>query len=109
MERQLVKADLLCIGGGIAGLMAAIRASELDVKVVVADKANTKHSGDASTGCDHFQCYIPEIHGQDTKPVLDAFMDAPVTPHWPEFGQVWLEKSFEMVKLWESWGIHWLN
>ncbi len=29
MEEQRVETDVLCVGGGIAGLMAAIRASEL--------------------------------------------------------------------------------
>jgi succinate dehydrogenase/fumarate reductase flavoprotein subunit len=29
MKEEIVKADVLCIGGGIAGLMAAIRASDL--------------------------------------------------------------------------------
>jgi succinate dehydrogenase/fumarate reductase flavoprotein subunit len=35
---ELVEADVLCIGGGIAGLMAAIKAGELGAKVVVAEK-----------------------------------------------------------------------
>ena len=36
MKTERVEADVLCVGGGIAGLMAAIRASELGAKVVVA-------------------------------------------------------------------------
>ena len=65
MKEEIVETDVLCIGGGPAGLMAAIRASELGAKVVVADKANTVRSGSAATGCDHFAAYIPEVHGPD--------------------------------------------
>jgi succinate dehydrogenase/fumarate reductase flavoprotein subunit len=62
---KLVETDVLCIGGGIAGLMAAIRASELGARVVVAEKANVLHSGSGAVGNDHFMCYIPEMHGPD--------------------------------------------
>ena len=47
MEKIVEKTDVLCIGGGPAGLMAAIRASELGAKVIVADKSNTLYSGSA--------------------------------------------------------------
>ena len=33
MEEQLVECDVLCAGGGIAGMMAAIRAAELGANV----------------------------------------------------------------------------
>ena len=59
------ESDLLVIGGGIAGLMTAIRAAELGLKVIVADKSNVRYSGAGATGNDHFQCYIPEYHGDD--------------------------------------------
>lgn len=44
MEEELIKTDVLCVGGGIAGLMAAIRASELGAKVIVAEKGNAQYS-----------------------------------------------------------------
>jgi succinate dehydrogenase/fumarate reductase flavoprotein subunit len=34
-EDECIGSDVLCVGGGIAGLMAAIRASELGAKVVL--------------------------------------------------------------------------
>ena len=59
MEIERIQADVLCVGGGIGGLMAAIRASELGAKVVVAEKGNAIHSGKGGSGCDHYLCYIP--------------------------------------------------
>ena len=38
LQDELYESDIICVGGGIAGLMAAIRASELGAKVIVADK-----------------------------------------------------------------------
>jgi succinate dehydrogenase/fumarate reductase flavoprotein subunit len=105
IPHKRVSSDILCIGGGPSGLMAAIRASELGAKVVVADKGNTLHSGNGSGGNDHFECYIPEFHGTNTKAIIGEFLHAPVMSKRAEFGQPWLENSFEMVKLWESWGL----
>ena len=107
MNEETVRADVLCVGGGIAGLMAAIRASELGAKVVVADKANTVRSGSAGLGNDHFRCYIPEVHGPDMKPNLESLARSQVGGQMRQtsFMRTWMEKSFDIVKLWETWGI----
>ncbi len=73
LTERWIETDVLCIGGGIAGLMAAIRAAECGSKVVIAEKSNILYSGSGGTGNDHFQCYIPEIHGPDIEPVMDEF------------------------------------
>jgi succinate dehydrogenase/fumarate reductase flavoprotein subunit len=107
MQEQIIQTDVLCIGGGIAGLMAAIRASESGAKVVVAEKANTLRSGSAGLGNDHFRCYIPDIHGPDIKPNLESLARSQVGGAMRNmtFMRTWMEKSFDIVKLWESWGI----
>ena len=65
LERKTLEADVLVIGGGLAGCFAAIRASEMGASVIVAEKADTRRSGCASTGVDHCWTYVPEIHGPD--------------------------------------------
>ncbi len=109
MEKQTVKADVLCIGGGIAGLMAAIRASELGAKVVVADKSNTIHSGRAGAGNDHFLCYLPEVHGADIDAFIqEAILDTQMGEHLRKSKNTlatYLSSTAGIVKLWESWGI----
>ncbi len=62
LEQTTVNADVLIIGGGLAGSMAAIRARQMGASVVVAEKADTRRSGCAATGVDHCWTYIPEIH-----------------------------------------------
>ena len=60
--QDTICSDVLVVGGGIAGLMAAIAAADSGASVVIAEKANTLRSGAGATGNDHFVCYIPEIH-----------------------------------------------
>jgi len=106
MEETLIETDVLCVGGGIAGLMSAIRARELGVEVTLAEKANTLRSGSGATGCDHFRAYIPEFHGNDIDSVIEEVWHSQVG--WTrskEFIRTWMERSFDIVKLWDSWGI----
>lgn len=105
-----VQTDVLCVGGGIAGLMAAIRASELGVKVVVAEKGNALYSGSGGAGNDHFWCYLPEAHGSDLEAFLEECLKGPkmgvmLTGASLKVLRIYLEKSFDIVKLWDSWGI----
>lgn len=48
-----MECDVLCAGGGIAGLMATIRARELGARVIVAEKGNVKYSGCV------YECPVP--------------------------------------------------
>lgn len=70
-----VETDVLVIGGGLAGCMAAIKASEHGVKVTIADKCNTENSGCAGTGVDHIWAYIPPVHGEMGYTIEDLMED----------------------------------
>jgi succinate dehydrogenase/fumarate reductase flavoprotein subunit len=106
MNKRTLETDVLVVGGGIAGLMAAIRAKEMGAKVILVDKANTLRSGSAGTGCDHFRAYIPEFHGPDMDPVVEEVLHSQVGWTRPkEFVRTWMKRSFEIVQLWNSWGI----
>lgn len=106
MITERVEADVLCVGGGIAGMMAAIRAAELGARVVVAEKGNTVRSGAGGAGNDHFVCYIPEVHGPNIEPIVRSRLNLRggliVSARTV---RIWLERSFDIVKLWDSWGI----
>lgn len=79
IEVVTIDADVLVIGGGLAGCMAAIKASESDQKVVIAEKANTLASGCAGSGIDHMWSHIPEVHnpmGWTTDEMIDNHIKA---------------------------------
>lgn len=52
MKEKRIQTDVLCIGAGIAGLMAGIRAAEMGARVVLAEKGHAKHSGRGRGGND---------------------------------------------------------
>lgn len=106
-KEEVLKTDVLCVGGGIAGLMAAISARESGAKVIVAEKGNVLYGGRGRAGNDHFWCYIPEVHGSD----IDSFMAECLKGHKLKIIQsgtsrkvlrTFLQRSFEIVKLWDS-------
>ncbi len=105
-KKREIETDVLCIGGGIAGLMAAIRAAECGRRALVVEKANALYSGSGGMGNDHFMCYIPEVHGLDIEPMIDEFHRGQQGGlRDRSFIRTWLEHSHDIVKLWDSWGI----
>jgi len=57
-KEQEIDADVLVIGGGIAGCWAAIAAARQGLNVVLVEKADTIRSGAGGPGCDHW-CNAP--------------------------------------------------
>jgi succinate dehydrogenase/fumarate reductase flavoprotein subunit len=107
MREETIKTDVLCVGGGIAGLMGAIRAGEMGAKVVVAEKGNPLYSGCGRMGNDHFETWIPEVHGEDR----DAWIEELLRTAKGEIliGKDILRaqfmKAYDVVRLWDSYGI----
>jgi len=110
VKREVIEADVICVGGGIAGLMAAIRAAELGAKVVVAEKGNTLRSGAGASGNDHFFCYMPDVHGTDMNAAIAEWRATMVggkvaLKKGMAYVRTWFGMSLDIVKLWDSWGI----
>jgi succinate dehydrogenase/fumarate reductase flavoprotein subunit len=102
-----IECDVLVVGGGIGGLMAAISAAEQGAKVAIAEKSNTKRSGSGATGNDHFQCYIPEIHGDDMEPIVQEMNECLTGGYLDQnLTRLFLKESFDRVKDWDRWGIN---
>ena len=106
LEKEIMKSDFLIIGGGIAGLEAAITAASLGIQTIVAEKADTRRSGSGANGNDHFMCYIPECHGDNFDLVISEIRETMEGP-WQDLDMLrnMMRRSFELVKEWESYGI----
>lgn len=107
VRRDVVKTDVLIVGGGIAGMQAAIAAAETGVDVIVAEKADTRRSGCGATGNDHFICYIPDYHGDDFDEICREVTESLIGPQ-QDFNllRLMMSRSFELVQKWESYGIN---
>lgn len=106
METHLIKADLLIIGGGSAGCMAAIRALELkpDLKVVIFEKGDIKYSGSIARGMDALNIVAipgftsPELYLEAVRISCQGIVDAA-----PSY--VMASRSYELLKKLEGWGV----
>ena len=52
--KKVIDSEFVIVGGGIAGLSAAIAAGEAGVKATLLEKADTRRSGSGCGGNDHF-------------------------------------------------------
>ena len=63
----VLEADVLVVGGGLAGANAAIAAAERGARVVVMDKGKIERSGDIGGGVDHFLAFLNTDDTWDTR------------------------------------------
>lgn len=107
MQVSYMDTDVLIIGGGSAGSMAAIRLKELnrDQKVTIFEKANIKYSGSIPRGMDALN--IVAVPGVNTAEdyveaqniACDGVLDEP-----PSF--VMAQRSWDLMKELQSWGVY---
>ena len=71
MQEQSFEADLLIVGGGVAGLNAALSAAEKGASVIIMDKAVIERSGHTAGGIDHFGAFLNTDPEWDTR---DAYL-----------------------------------
>jgi succinate dehydrogenase/fumarate reductase flavoprotein subunit len=101
-----VKADVLIIGGGSAGAMAAIRAKEVDPsqRVVVFEKGHILYSGCIARGMDALNIVAvpgkttPELYVESNGMACEGIMDEPVNYRMAQ-------RSYPLMKKLESWGV----
>ncbi len=69
-----IEADVVIVGGGLAGLNSAIGAAEAGARVVVMDKAKIERSGAIAGGVDHCLAYLNQGEPWDTREVYLDFV-----------------------------------
>ncbi len=108
------RTEILVIGGGLSGCMAAINAADHGAKVAIMEKNNTERSGAAGTGNVHFWFYDPEIHKPRGWTVPDMIHDISTDGEYgktkgglmdQELLEIVAEGTKEAVNRLESWGI----
>ncbi|MGD8259152.1 MAG: FAD-binding protein [Desulfobacterales bacterium] len=105
-DYPIIDCDVLVIGGGSAGAMAAIRAKEIDPnqKVVVFEKGDIKYSGCIARGMDALNIVAvpglstPDLYVESNSMACDGIMDEPLNFRMAQ-------RSWEMLRKLESWDV----
>ena len=103
---RVVEADVLVIGGGSAGCIAAIKAKEANpgLRVVVMEKACLSRSGAIAMGMDALNVVAvpgvstPEEYVESMTIACEGVLNA-------DLCRVEAERSFEVLKELDSWGV----
>ena len=104
---KILDTDVLVVGGGIGGLMAAIAAGRKGARVTLLEKADTRRSGSGATGNDHFTSYYPKLHGKDIAPILKELLDSMLgLCQDTRLSVKMLECSIGIADMWHEWGIN---
>ena len=107
MDRRIdLNADILIIGGGSAGCLAAIRAKELnpDLEVVVFEKGDLKRSGSLAMGMDALNiAVVPGVDTAETYLESATVIAQGIMDQKPSY--VMAQRSFELMQKLESWGV----
>jgi succinate dehydrogenase/fumarate reductase flavoprotein subunit len=103
---EIIEVDVLVIGGGTAGPMAAVKAKEANPKlrVAVLEKANVKRSGCISMGMDGLNNAVipghatPEQYVKEITIANDGIVNQKTV-------MAYAERSFEMINQLDEWGV----
>ena len=105
-DYPVIDCDVLIVGGGSAGAMAAIRAKEMNPnqEVVVFEKGEIKYSGCIARGMDALNIVsipgltTPELYVESNSIACHGIMDEPANYRMAE-------RSYDLLKKLESWDV----
>ena len=103
---EILEVDILVIGGGTAGPMAAVRAKEMNpnLKVAVLEKANVKRSGCISMGMDGLNNAVipghatPEQYVKEITVANDGIVNQKTI-------MAYATRSYDMINKLDEWGV----
>src|SRR5690606_37810012 len=106
METKYLEYDIVVIGGGTAGPMAAIKAKQAnpDLKVLLIEKANVKRSGEISMGMDGLNNAVipgyatPEQYTKEITIANDGVVNQTAI-------YAYAQNSFKTIQQLDQWGI----
>ena len=103
LEMDVINTDVLVIGGGLGGCMAAIKAKEQGADVVLMEKAGLSRSGNAATGLHRIPLIDPEFNMSPEEFASRQFDYGEIINE--DLSYVFAKESYGIIKDLESYGI----
>jgi succinate dehydrogenase/fumarate reductase flavoprotein subunit len=105
LKEQQLDADVLVVGAGAGGMMAAITAADNGARVTLCEKGCARRSGGIPGGNDHFWCYIPGFHSPTYRThAIKDLMTGGITDE--DMIVDYVDSTYTALQKWESWGIN---
>lgn len=105
---NVIETDVLVIGGGLAGIFAAMKAREKGVDVTLVDKNYVSRSGATAFADGCFSIFNPEW-GHDLDFWMDHIRTSGEYMNNPEWTKISLKDSYDRYQDLVSWGIEFLK
>lgn len=99
-----IETDVLVIGGGLAGVLAALKAREMGVSVTLVDKGYVGKSGGAAFGAADLGVFNPEW-GHDLKTWMNFIVRVGEYINNQDWIEIVLKESYARYKDLVSWGV----
>jgi len=104
LKEEKIDVDVLVVGAGAGGMMAAISAADNGARVVLCEKGCARRSGGITGGNDHFACYIPGITSPAYREnIIKQRMGTGIADE-DEIIQ-YVDLTYTVLQKWEEWGI----
>jgi succinate dehydrogenase/fumarate reductase flavoprotein subunit len=105
LQEETIDTDILVVGAGAGGLMAAISSADSGAKVLLCEKGCARRSGGIPGGNDHFGCYIPGIHSKTFRSnTIREQLSRGIVDE--DLFTQYLDKTYEVLQMWEAWGVN---
>lgn len=102
-DTEKMNADVLVLGGGLAGCMGAAAAAMAGRSVILADKAMVGYSGESTFAAGDILFYDPEQ--DDLQEWLERWNKAGDSLFDPEWLEWYAKASHELIMMLDSWGM----
>jgi len=104
LSEKTIETDILVIGGGVAGLFAAIKAKEAGASVTLVDKGYIGRSGASNFASGFYSVFNPQW-GHDLNAWMTQINVACEYLNNPTWTEITLKESYERYQDLISWGV----
>ena len=103
---EIIKTDVLVIGGGLAGLVAALEAKAKGLEVLLISKSKVGRSGNTLVS-NAFIAAQPEVFGDEERQLfIEDILKSGKEINDLQLVELFVDNSFQVIKILEKYGVN---